>query len=69
MKIAKIALVATALVFAAGCAHKQAPAPAPEPVMTAASADLNTGVVKHKKHKKHHKDKLGTVSTKKDTAK
>jgi len=67
MKIAKIALVATALVFAAGCAHKQAPAPTPEPVMTA-SADVDTDV-KHKKHKKHHKDKLGTVAAQKDTAK
>lgn len=68
MKIAKIALVATALVFAAGCAHKQAPAPAPEPVMTAAPADMGT-TVKHKKGKRHHKDKLGSVSTKKDIAK
>jgi hypothetical protein len=63
-KILTIALIATAFVFAAGCAKK--PAPAPEPVMTAS----DTGVVKHKKHHRHHyKDKLGTASTAKDTAK
>lgn len=62
--IVKIALVAMAFVFAAGCAKK--PAPAPEPVMTAPE----TGMVKHKKHHRHHyKDKLGTMSTAKDTTK
>ena len=53
MKLIKLALIATAFVFAAGCAS-QKPAPAPqEPVATTAPVDM--GVVKHKKHgKKHH---------------
>lgn len=69
MKLIKTALIATAFVFAAGCAS-QKPAPAPqEPVATTAPADMDAGV-KHKKHgKRHHKDKLGQASYQKDTAK
>lgn len=65
--IAKVALIALAFAFAAGCASKPAPAPQ-EPVMTTVPADVDN--MKHKKkHKKHHhKDKLGAVSAK-DTAK
>lgn len=68
MKFAKLALIVTAFVFAAGCAS-QKPAPAPqEPVATTAPADM--GAAKHKKHgKHHHKEKLGQASYQKDTAK
>lgn len=65
--LVKVALVATAFVFAVGCA-KKAPAPvAPQPVVADTSMVQPEPVVK--KHKRYYKDKLGKVRRHKDRKK
>jgi hypothetical protein len=67
--LVQISLIATAFVFAAGCASKPKPAPI-QPTVTEVAAPEKAPVKKCKKHHKHCKaDKLGQTSYEKDTAK
>lgn len=69
-KLVQISLIATAFVFAAGCASKPKPAPV-QPTVTEVAAPEKAPVKRHcgKHHKHCRADKLGQTSYEKDTTK